>query len=297
MNSTSDSSFLRGDIKVRSLWSDAFRRFGQNKGAMLGLAYTIFIVLAAVAAPLITRYDPNIYDIANAIKPPSAEHWFGTDHFGRDIYTRVVYGGRVSLQVGPISTAIALLLGVPLGLLAGYYPGRVDTVIAYITDIMLAFPGMLLALGVMVTLGPSLNNTMLATGISMFPRYVRVTRSSTLSIKEMAYVTAARSVGAGGVHILVRHLFPNVILPLIVLGSLDFARAILFASALSYLGLGVQPPTAEWGSMLAQSRVHMHHAPWFAFFPGLAISTAIFALNMAGDGLRDALDPQLAIRQ
>jgi ABC-type dipeptide/oligopeptide/nickel transport system permease subunit len=264
---------------------------------MLGLAYTIFIVLAAAAAPAITRHNPNIYDIPNAILPPSSEHWFGTDHFGRDVYTRVVYGGRVSLRVGPISVGVAMLLGVPLGLLAGYYPGRVDTLIAYITDIMLAFPGMLLALAVMVTLGPGLNNAMLATGVSMFPGYIRVTRSSTLSIKEMAYVTAARSVGARAVQILVRHLFPNVILPLIVLGSLDIARAILFASALSYLGLGVQPPTAEWGSMLAQSRVHMGRAPWFAFFPGLAISTAIFALNMAGDGLRDALDPQLAIRQ
>jgi peptide/nickel transport system permease protein len=297
MSPTLDSSLLEGDGKGRSLWSDAFRRFRQNRGAMIGLAYVLFVVLAAIAASSITTHDPNLQDIGNALSPPSAENWFGTDHFGRDIYTRVVYGARVSLRVGPISTGIALLTGVPLGLLAAYYLGWIDAMVSRLIDVLLAFPGLLLAMGIMAILGPGLTNAMLATGISMLPRYVRVTRASTLSVKEMDYVMAARSVGASDGHIMARHLFPNVILPLIVLASLDIAGAILFTAGLSFLGLGAQPPTPDWGGMLARARVYMQDAPWFAFFPGLTITSTILALNMAGDGLRDALDPHLTVKE
>jgi peptide/nickel transport system permease protein len=297
MNSTLDFSLLEHDTKGRSLWSDALRRFRQNRGAVIGLGYVLFVVLAAIAAPLITTHDPNLQEIGDALTPPSAENWFGTDHFGRDIYTRVVYGARVSLRVGPISTGIALLMGVPLGLLAAYYLGWIDAMISRMIDILLAFPGLLLAMGIMAVLGPSLTNAMLATGISMLPRYVRVTRASTLSIKELDYVTAARSIGASDLYIVARHVFPNVILPLIVLASLDIASAILFTAGLSFLGLGAQPPTPDWGGMLARARVYMKEAPWFPFFPGLTMTSTILALNMAGDGLRDALDPHLTIKK
>jgi len=297
MNSTWDSSLFKGAGKPRSLWSDAFRRFRQNRGAMIGLGYVLFVVLAAIAAPLITTHDLNLQDIGNALLPPSAKNWFGTDHFGRDIYTRVVYAARVSLRVGPMSTGVALLMGVPLGLLAAYYLGWIDAMISRVIDIMLAFPALLLAMGIMAVLGTSLTNAMLATCISMFPRYVRVTRASTLSVREMDYVTAARSIGASDGYIMMRHVFPNVILPLIVLASLDIAGAILFTAGLSFLGLGAQPPTPDWGGMLARSRVYMRDAPWFSFFPGLTMTSTILALNMAGDGLRDALDPHLTIRK
>jgi len=264
---------------------------------VIGLGYVLLVILAAVAAPLITTCDPNSQDLKSALLPPSAEHWFGTDHFGRDIYTRVVYGARISLRVGPIATGIAMLIGIPLGLLAAYYLGWIDVVISRVIDVLLAFPGLLLAMGIMAVLGPGLTNAMIATGVSMLPRYVRVTRASTLSIKGMDYIIAARAIGASDRHIMVHHLLPNVILPLIVLASLDVAGAILFAAGLSFLGLGAQPPTPDWGGMLSRARIYMQQAPWFAFFPGLAITSTILALNMVGDGLRDALDPHLTIKQ
>ena len=297
MDSTLDSSLLESDVKGRSLWSDAFRRFRQNRGAMIGLGVILFMVLAAIAAPWITKYDPIIQELGDALLPPSTEHFFGTDQIGRDVYSRVVYGARISLRVGVISAAIACLIGIPLGLLSAYYLGWVDALIMRMVDILLAFPGMLLALAIMAILGPGLTNAMIAAGIYVVPDYVRVTRGSTLSVKQMDYVIAAQAIGSPSGYIIVRHILPNVLLPLIVLTSLNVAGAILFTAGLSFLGLGAQPPTPEWGVMLTAGRQYLREAWWSLVFPGLAMTITILAINLVGDGLRDALDPRLTIRK
>ncbi len=297
MDSTLDSSLLESDVKGRSLWSDAFRRFRQNRGAMIGLGVVLFVVLAAIAAPWITQYDPIVQELGDALLPPSTEHFFGTDQIGRDVYSRVVYGARISLRVGLISAAIACLIGIPLGLLSAYYLGWVDALIMRLVDILLAFPGMLLALAIMAILGPGLTNAMIAAGIYVVPDYVRVTRGSTLSVKQMDYVIAAQAIGSPNGYIIVRHILPNVLLPLIVLTSLNIAGAILFTAGLSFLGLGAQPPTPEWGVMLTTGRQYLREAWWSLVFPGLAMTITILAINLVGDGLRDALDPRLTIRK
>jgi peptide/nickel transport system permease protein len=297
MNSTLDSSLLESDVKGRSLWSDAFRRFRQNRGAIIGLWVILFVVLAAIAAPWITKYDPIIQELGDALLPPSTEHFFGTDQIGRDVYSRVVYGARISLRVGLISAAIACLIGIPLGLLSAYYLGWVDALIMRLVDILLAFPGMLLALAIMAILGPGLTNAMIAASIYVVPDYVRVTRGSTLSVKQMDYVIAAQAIGSPSGYIIVRHILPNVLLPLIVLTSLNVAGAILFTAGLSFLGLGAQPPTPEWGVMLTTGRQYLREAWWSLVFPGLAMTITILAINLVGDGLRDALDPRLTIRK
>ncbi|MEE9490795.1 MAG: ABC transporter permease [Dehalococcoidia bacterium] len=297
MNSIPDFSLLESDVKGRSLWSDAFRRFRQNRGAMIGLGVVLFVVLAAIAAPWITRYDPIVQELGDALLPPSTEHFFGTDQIGRDVYSRVVYGARISLRVGLISAAIACLIGIPLGLLSAYYLGWVDALIMRLVDILLAFPGMLLALAIMAILGPGLTNAMIAAGIYVVPDYVRVTRGSTLSVKQMDYVIAAQAIGSPNGYIIVRHILPNVLLPLIVLTSLNIAGAILFTAGLSFLGLGAQPPTPEWGVMLTTGRQYLREAWWSLVFPGLAMTITILAINLVGDGLRDALDPRLTIRK
>jgi peptide/nickel transport system permease protein len=196
MNSVLSSSLLEDDVKVRSLWSDAFRRFRQNPGAMIGLGFILSMTLAAIAAPLVTRYDPILQEMGDVLFPPSTEHFFGTDQYGRDVYTRVVYGARISLRVGLISAGISCLLGIPLGLISGYYLGWMDALIMRLVDVMLAFPGMLLALAIMAVLGPSLTNALIAAGLAHVPDYIRITRGSTLSVKEMDYVTAAQAIGA-----------------------------------------------------------------------------------------------------
>jgi peptide/nickel transport system permease protein len=297
MNSTPDFSLLESDVKGRSLWSDAFRRFRQNRGAMIGLGVILFMVLTAIAAPWITKYDPTVQELGDALLPPSTEHFFGTDQIGRDVYSRVVYGARISLRVGLISAAIACLIGIPLGLLSAYYLGWVDALIMRMVDILLAFPGMLLALAIMAILGPGLTNAMIAASIYVVPDYVRVTRGSTLSVKQMDYVIAAQAIGSPSGYIIVRHILPNVLLPLIVLTSLNVAGAILFTAGLSFLGLGAQPPTPEWGVMLTAGRQYLREAWWSLVFPGLAMTITILAINLVGDGLRDALDPRLTIRK
>ena len=297
MNSTLDSSLLEDDVKVRSLWSDAFRRFRQNWGAVIGLGFVLFMVLAAILAPWIATHDPVSQELRNNLSPPSAEHWFGTDQFGRDIYSRVVYGSRISLRVGLIAVGIAGLVGIPLGLLSAYYLGWMDALIMRLVDILLAFPGMLLALAIMAILGPDLINAMIAAGMYILPDYIRVTRGSVLSVKEMEYVMSARAIGSSDLRIMIRHILPNAFLPLVVLATLQVASTILFISALSFLGLGARPPTPEWGAMLTVGRQYMREAWWIAVFPGLAIMSTILAINMFGNGLRDALDPQLTIKK
>ena len=291
-----DEAIGAGAVKGRSVWSYARKRFVQNQGAMTGLVVVILIVIAALVAPLITSYDFAEQDLQAALKAPGAGHPFGTDQFGRDLLTRVVYGARISLRVGFVSVGIAVTLGIPLGLLSGYYMRWIDVVVMRVVDILLAFPAVLLAMAIMTVLGPSLTNAMIAVGISIVPQFVRITRAATLSAKEMDYVTAARTVGCSDGYIMARHIFPNVQLPLIVLFTLQIAAAILFASGLSFLGLGAKPPSPEWGAMLTEGRIYMREAWWIPVFPGLAITFTILAMNLVGDGLRDALDPQMTIR-
>jgi peptide/nickel transport system permease protein len=292
-----DSRKAKSEVRSRSLWSDAFRRFKQNRGAVIGLGVILFMALVAVLAPLIATHDPFNQDLRNTLAPPSTDTYFGTDQFGRDLFSRVVHGARISLPVGLIAVALAALIGIPFGLISAYYGGWIDVSVNRLVDILLAFPGMLMALAIMAILGPDLKNAVIAAGIFIVPDYVRVTRSSVLSVKEMEYVMSARAIGAQDMRIMSRHILPNTLLPLIVLATLQVGSTILFIAALSFLGLGAQPPTPEWGALLTVGRQYMREAWWIAVFPGLAIMITILGINMFGNGLRDALDPHLTIKQ
>ncbi len=262
---------------------------------MIGGGVLLLIVLAALAAPLISPYDPIKTNQRLSLQQPSPDHLMGTDRFGRDIFSRVVWAGQTSLPIGLVAVAIGVLLGVSLGLLAGYYGGWIDAVIMRAVDLLLAFPGILLALAIIAILGGSLINLMIAVGISSIPDYVRITRGTVLSVKEREFVLAARVIGCRGPAIMLRHILPNVVAPLIVLATLGMAAAIITGSALSFLGLGIKPPTPEWGNMLAEGREFLQHAPWVAFFPGAAIMLTVLSINLFGDGLRDILDPRMRV--
>lgn len=251
------------------------------------------LILAAAAAPLLTPYEPLAMNPVDRLQPPTARHWLGTDVLGRDMFTRIVFGSRISLQTGLISVTIALLIGVPMGLAAGFYGGLTDRTLMRVVDLMLTFPGILLALVVVAVLGPNLLNAMLAVGISASPNFARVVRATVLSSREQTYVEAARAVGCTNGRIMLRHILPNTVAPIIVLGTLGVAGAIIAGAALSYLGLGTQPPTPEWGALLSEGRNYLRVAWWMTTFPGLAIMTAVLSINLVGDGLRDALDPRL----
>ena len=274
---------------------DALRRLARNRGALGGLVLLLLIGLIATLAPVIARFDPIGIDPAHALYSPGLPYLFGSDQYGRDVFSRVVFGARISLTVGPIAVAIALVPGVSLGLLAGYYGRWVDIVLMRSVDVLLAFPGILLALGIVAVLGPSLTSLMVAVGISSIPTYARLTRGSVLAAREHLYVDAARVIGATDGVILVRHILPNVLAPIIVVATLGVGSAILVAATLSFLGLGSQPPTPEWGRMLSEGRQYLREQWWIATFPGLAIMLTVLALNMLGDGLRDALDPRLKV--
>jgi len=249
----------------------------------------------AVLAPYIVSYPPTRPFPAEALQAPDAGHWMGTDEIGRDIFSRIVAGAGVSLQVGIMASSISLFFGVVLGLLAGYRSGWVGAVIMRLVDVMLAMPGLLLALAIVASLGPSLVNVMMGVGIASVPRFTRVMRGCVLTAKENVYVEAARVIGCGGTRIAVRHIQPNVFAPALVLATLNVGSAILTAAALSFLGMGAQPPTPEWGLMLAKGRDYLRTAWWISTFPGLAIMLTVLAVNMLGDGLRDALDPRLRL--
>ena len=277
------------------LANDQFRLLLRNRGAVAGLVLLVLLALVAVFAPLLPLQDPIQIDPIHALYSPGTPFLFGSDQYGRDVLSRVVYGGRVSLVVGPIAVGIGIVPGVVTGLLAGYYAGWVDVILMRLIDIMLAFPGILLALGIVAVLGPSLTSLMIAVGISSIPTYARLTRGSVLSARQNLYVDAARVVGARDGEILIRHILPNVVAPVIVVATLGVGAAILVAATLSFLGLGSQPPTAEWGRMLSEGRQYLREQWWIATFPGLAIMLTVLALNMLGDGLRDALDPRLRV--
>jgi peptide/nickel transport system permease protein len=256
------------------------------------LAIVGLVALAAIAAPWLAPYSPTEMGV-DLLAPPSRQHLLGTDDLGRDILSRIVHGASVSVLVGVIAMGTAAVLGVPLGLLSGYRGGLVDTAVMRVLDGLMAFPAILLAIAIMAVLGPSLQNAMLAIGIIYIPPFARIVRASVLSLREQEFVDAARGLGAGALRIVARHVLPNCLSPVIVQASLGMGYAILVEAALSFLGLGVQPPRASWGSMLAEGRGFLDRAPWFATFPGLAIFVTVLGLNFVGDRLREALDPRL----
>jgi len=281
---------------ARGLWRDAAARLVRNPAGMLGVVILLLLVFATVAAPLLAPYDPYAQAPLDALQAPTVHHLFGTDQFGRDLLSRLLHGGRVSLPVGLIAVTIAALIGCPLGLLAGYHGRGIESVVMRAMDIMLAFPGILLALTLIAILGPGLNNVMIAVGISGVPGYARLVRGLVLQARGQAYVEAARSMGASNGRLMLRHILPNILAPVIVLASLGVGHSILAASGLSFLGLGAQPPSPEWGAMLSTGRNYLELAWWITTFPGIAIVLAVLAMNLLGDALRDALDPRLRRR-
>jgi peptide/nickel transport system permease protein len=270
----------------------ALRRLLKRKGAVAGLVVVAAFILLALFAPLVVPYDPIATSWTLVRKPPSAAHWFGTDELGRDILARVIYGARASLLAGAISVTIALSAGVPLGLLSGYRGGFIDALISRITDAMLACPFLILAIALAAFLGPSLGNAMIAIGISATPVFIRLTRGQVMSVKVEDYVEAARAVGNPRWRIALFHILPNIMPALLVQATLSIATAIIAEAALSFLGLGQQPPLPSWGSMLNAAQRFLTNAPWMAIWPGLAIFLVVLSLNLVGDGLRDALDPR-----
>ena len=264
----------------------------KRKGAVVGLVVIAVFILLAVFAPLIVPYDPIATSWTLVRKPPSALHWFGTDELGRDVLGRVIYGARASLMAGAISVGIALGVGVPLGLLSGYRGGFIDALISRITDAMLACPFLILAIALAAFLGPSLGNAMIAIGITATPIFVRLTRGQTMSVKVEDYVEAARAMGNPRWRIALFHILPNIMPALLVQATLSIAAAIIAEAALSFLGLGQQPPAPSWGSMLNAAQRFLTNAPWMALWPGLAIFLVVLSFNLVGDGLRDALDPR-----
>ncbi len=262
----------------------------------IGCTIILLLIGVALLAPMIAPYSPIKIDIPNRLAGPSAHHFFGADDIGRDVFSRVLYGSRISLRVGVVSVAIALAFGVTLGMLAGFYGGVVDTVIMRFIDILLAFPGFLLALAIVAMLGPSLTNAMIAVGIGEASGFARLVRGSVLSVKEKDYVTAARVVGASNGRIMRTAVLPNVLAPIVILATLLFPVAILAAASLSFLGLGAQPPSPEWGAMLVAGRTFITTAPWLINFPGLAIFITVLGFNLFGNAVRDAMDPRLRQR-
>lgn len=271
----------------------AMRRFKRRKAAVFALAVIAIFVAAAVLAPLISPYNPDLQTWTAVRKAPSALHWFGTDDVGRDVLARVIYGARASLLAGVISVAIALLVGVPVGLISGYLGGFIDALFSRITDALLACPFLILAIALAAFLGPSLGNAMIAIGITTTPIFIRLTRGQVMAVKVEDYVEAARAVGNPHWRIALVHILPNILPALLVQATLSIAAAIIAEAALSFLGLGQQPPAPSWGSMLNAAQRFLVNAPWMAIWPGLAIFLTVLSFNLVGDGLRDALDPRL----
>ena len=279
--------------KKRSQLKEVWRRFCRNKQAMIGLAMLFLLIFAAVFANVIAPYDPVEQNLLIRLQGPSAAHWFGTDELGRDIFSRILYGARISLTVGLIAVSISCVAGCALGAIAGYYGGILDTVIMRISDIMMAIPSILLNISIVAALGTGLQNVMIAIGISSVPAYCRIMRASLLSLKNQEFVDASRVAGSTDFYIIMHHIIPNSLAPLIVQATLKIGGAILSCASMSFIGLGIVPPTPEWGAMLSTGRDLLRDAPHLTAFPGLAIMFAVFSMNLIGDGLRDALDPKL----
>jgi peptide/nickel transport system permease protein len=274
-------------------WRDVARRLVKSKSAMVGLSIVLLLVLVACFPQVFAPEGMDEQNYGRQFMPPSWQHLMGTDNLGRDIFSRVIYGAQISIQVGLISVGLACAVGGLLGALAAYYGGRADNLIMRTMDVMLAIPSILLSISIAAALGPGLFNMMVAIGLGNVPVYARVVRAAIMTVKEQEFVEASRAIGANTGRLLLRHMLPNAMAPIIVQATLGVAGAILSAAGLSFLGLGIQPPTPEWGSMLSAGRQYIRDAWWIVTFPGLTIMVTIFALNLLGDGLRDALDPRL----
>ena len=270
----------------------AWRKFKSNRAALVGFGFVGFFVLLAVLAPVLPIAAPNATDWGAVRKVPSAAHWLGTDEIGRDILSRMIWGARASLAAGVLSVGIAVCLGVPLGILAGYFGGWLDMIISRVTEAFLAMPFLITAIALAAFLGPSLTNAMIAIGISAMPIFIRLTRGQTLAVKTEDYVEGARSIGLRNSSILLRYILPNVFSPILVQATLTVAAAIIAEASLSFLGLGQQPPAPSWGSMLNVAKDFLSQAPWMAIWPGTAIFLVVMGFNLLGDGLRDSLDPR-----
>ncbi|WP_456277546.1 ABC transporter permease [Bacillus sp. AK128] len=278
--------------KPKSYWSLVWGRLRRNKGALVGAGILLIFIMGSVFAPVLAPFPVEEMKMENRFLAPSAAHWLGTDEFGRDILSRMMHGGRVSLMMGLVAVSIAAIFGVLLGVISGYYR-KIDIYIMQGMDILLAFPSLLLAIAIISVLGVGLTNAMIAVAISVIPSYVRVVRGTVLSIREKEYIEAVKALGVSDFKIIVKHILPNVLSPVIVLSTLQFGTSILAAAALSFLGLGAQPPTPEWGAMAYVGKSFLLNAWWMSLFPGLAIMLVVLGFNMLGDGLRDALDPRL----
>lgn len=284
---------MEKEIKSKSQFSMVFKSLKRNKMAILGLIILVFLVFLAVFADIIAPYDYYKQDLQNAYLHPNSQHIFGTDEFGRDIFSRVIYGARISLIVGFVSVGIALLIGGLLGAVAGFYGGKIDNIIMRIMDVLLAIPQTLLAIAIVAALGAGLINLMIAVGISSIPNYARIVRASVMTIRGEEYIEAARASGTSDAKIITKHILPNCVAPVIVQVTLGIAGAILTAAGMSFIGLGIQPPVPEWGNMLSSGRDYIREYAYMTMFPGLAIIITVLSLNLLGDGLRDALDPKL----
>jgi len=280
--------------EVRTPWTEFWRKFKRQHVAVIAGAFVLLLVLLAVIAPWLVPYDAETffdYDSLNAL--PSAKHWFGVDPLGRDIFSRILMGSRISLTAGFVSVAVGALVGTALGLAAGYYEGWCDRIIMRICDVLFAFPGILLAIGIVAILGGGMFNVIIAVAIFSIPTFARLVRGNTLALKHLTYVEAARSIGASDWTIVLRHIFPGTIAAVVVYFSLRIGTSIITAASLSFIGMGAQPPTPEWGAMLNEARADMMTSPHVALFPSLAIFFTVLAFNLLGDGLRDALDPKI----
>ena len=282
------------DKEAYGPWREFWLKFRQNRLAVAGLVLFVLLVLMAIFADNIAPYGYDEQNLRRAFLAPSAQHWFGTDNFGRDVLSRVIYGARISLTVGVISVGIALLVGGTIGILAGFKGGWFDIIAMRLVDLLMSIPSTLLAISIVASIGPSLRNVMIAVGISSIPTYARLTRSVVIGLKELQFIEAANAMGTRQYKIILRHIIPNSLAPIIVQATMGIAGAILAAAGLGFIGLGIQPPNAEWGAMLNAGRHYIRDYPHMITFPGIAIMMAIFALNVLGDGLRDALDPKLS---
>lgn len=285
VESDTDTDDFASAYGLRRFW----RRLRQQRSAMIAAGFVIFIVATAVFAPLLATHDPNQQELANFLLPPSSEHWFGTDDLGRDLYSRMLFAGRISLLAAVQSVAVAAILGVLPGILAGFSGGWIDSAIMRTTDAVMAFPPIILAISIVAVLGPGLRNAMIAIGVIFAPRFIRLGRGATLSVRQETYIEASRSIGTPRHTVIRRHVLPNVAAPLIVQASLMLGVAMLAEAALSFIGLGVQAPDASWGSLLQRGFRLTQSAPWLTIFPGIPIALTVLALNIFGDGLRDSL--------
>ncbi|KQL48293.1 hypothetical protein AN963_00260 [Brevibacillus choshinensis] len=290
-----DNLSIETTYTARSPWRMIVNRFKKNRRAMAGLWMVLVFLVVAIFAPWIAPHDPFEQNMQVMLESPSIHYFFGTDEFGRDIFSRVIYGAQISLMIGIVGVLISIVFGVALGTISGYFGGFVDSLVMRIMDIFMAFPSFLLALAIVSVLGPGMINVMIAIGIFSVPTFARISRSSVISIKNKEYIEAARAMGGTHLFIIWKHILPNSIAPIIVLSTMRIATAILTAAGLSFLGMGAQPPTPEWGAMLSTGREYLRTAPHVSTIPGLAIMFMVLAFNMLGDGLRDALDPKMKL--